>query len=631
MRLHENEESARLLDFDAATEHDFAVEDQWGSRSRRTTRLRLCVFMLFLASLVPLSLLSASFLLPDICLDMKPGTLLCSLVGPSAGAAQFTISSSTGDGKHVFDGYVSYSIELSSFPDFAGNNSHPNTFSGNLLENLGRYMGSKPYIRVGGNTQDYALYDASLPYALNGTYDLKRSADYPTTIFIGPSYFESYNTWKDVKFSHGLNLGLGGNSSSGWQSLKNTVPLVCRALGKGKLYAWQYGNEPDLYSTSAQGPVRPPSWDEATYVEQWLNGTRMIKTLIEEHCPELLDSYGYLAPAFGGVGNHLKAPKAWAAGINSDKNIKLFSTHNYISGATSPGVTLQDTLLNHAVTKRSVEAHLAEYTTLHAQDPSAPPLIFGECNSLYNQGRPGLSNTFGATLWAADFLLYSAAAGVKRVHLHMGTDYRYASWQPVATRQTTIGTKAPYYGNIAAAAFLGNPARSPVVVEEIPLPGRGNHEAAYAAFTRDGTTLARLIVLNMHGHNTTVGGAGLVPLPSTPARGAVNYTFAIAGTEPPGRGMVVSIQRLWANGSDAITGITWDGWSYNYELDEGRPVRLSNVTVGETTVIDADGGVTVTVPHSSAVVLDFLARKDGERVQTRRGVKTRGGSFRFGW
>ncbi|KAK0731528.1 glycoside hydrolase superfamily [Lasiosphaeris hirsuta] len=540
---------------------------------------------------------------------MKPTTLLCSLVGPSAGAGQFTVSSSTSDGKEVFDGYVSYSIELSSFPDFAGNNSHPNTFSDNLLENLGHYMGSKPYIRVGGNTQDYALYDASLPYALNGTYDLRRSGDYPTTIFIGPSYFESYNAWKHVKFSHGLNLGLGGNSSRGWRSLQDTVPLVCKALGKGKLYAWQYGNEPDLYSTSAQGPVRPSSWDEATYVEQWLNGTRMVKTLIEEHCPELLNGYGYLAPAFGGVNNRLKAPKAWAAGINSDKNIELFSTHNYISGAASPGVTLQDTLLNHAVTKRSVDAHIAEYTTLRTQDPSETPLIFGECNSLYNQGRPGLSNTFGAALWAVDFLLYSASAGFKRVHLHMGTDYRYASWQPIATNRTTIGTKAPYYGNIAAAAFLGNLAKQPSTVVEISLPGRGNYESAYAAYTRAGTTLARLIVLNMHGHNTTVDGAGLVPLPETPARGAVNYTFTIAavagmssaGAKLPIPGTVVGIQRLWANGSDAITGITWDGWSYNHELDEGRPVRLKNVTVWETAVIDADGGVTITVPHSSAI------------------------------
>lgn len=54
------------------------------------------------------------------------------------------------------EAFVSFSIEFSSFPDFAGNASHPNTFSNNLLNNLGNLTGTKPYIRVGGNTQDYA-------------------------------------------------------------------------------------------------------------------------------------------------------------------------------------------------------------------------------------------------------------------------------------------------------------------------------------------------------------------------------------------------------------------------------------------------------------------------------------------
>ena len=76
------------------------------------------------------------------------------------------------------------------------------------------------------------------------------------------------------------------------------------------------------------------------------------------------------------------------------------------------------------MTKASVDAHIVEYDKVKAIDPAAPPLIFGETNSLYNQGRPGLSNTFGAALWGVDFNLYSASVGFKRVHMHMGTDYR---------------------------------------------------------------------------------------------------------------------------------------------------------------------------------------------------------------
>jgi hypothetical protein len=168
-----------------------------------------------------------------------------------------------------------------------------------------------------------------LKTAINGTFNLQRSADYPTTIFIGPSYFESYSTWPNTRFSHGFNLGLGGNNSVGWETLLDTVPLACKALSNGKLLMWEYGNEPDLYSTSAQGPVRPPSWNESQYVSQWLNGTRAIKAQLTKYCPDMVsnESYGYLAPSFAGTNNHLKPLLTWQDGLDQDQDIKLISSH----------------------------------------------------------------------------------------------------------------------------------------------------------------------------------------------------------------------------------------------------------------------------------------------------------------
>lgn len=72
-------------------------------------------------------------------------------------ASIISVKSAAPSGAGVpLEAFVSFSIEFSSFPDFAGNTSHPNTFSNNLLNNIGNYTGTKPYIRVGGNTQDYA-------------------------------------------------------------------------------------------------------------------------------------------------------------------------------------------------------------------------------------------------------------------------------------------------------------------------------------------------------------------------------------------------------------------------------------------------------------------------------------------
>ncbi|XWW99273.1 hypothetical protein V2A60_007282 [Cordyceps javanica] len=377
------------------------------------------------------------------------------------------------------DGFVSYSIEFASFPEFAGNMSSPNRFSYNLLKNLGDVMGTNPYIRVGGNTQDYALFNSSQPEALIGIVDPNRSPDYPTSITIGPAYFESYNTWPGFKYSHGLNLGLGGNRSAGWQTLVETVPLVCKTLANGKLYIWEYGNEPDLYGVSAQGSVRPPSWDEASFVWQWLNGTKEIRSQVKKNCPSLAEPR-YMAPSFAALSSPLKEPKTWQSGLNTNQDIELYSTHNYISGATSPGVTLQGTLMNFGVTQASVNNHVQAYNSIFkARDKaSAPPLIFGETNSLYNQGRPGLSNTFGAALWGVNFNLFSASVGFKRVHMHQGVNYRYQAWQPVDTDKATKGTKAPYYGSMAVAAMLRNSASQPVSVSNIAL-GNDQHEAAY--------------------------------------------------------------------------------------------------------------------------------------------------------
>ncbi|KAH8816373.1 glycoside hydrolase family 79 protein [Xylogone sp. PMI_703] len=503
--------------------------------------------------------------------------------GTAIPAASVSVSGNppTGASAPIPEAFVSYSLEFAFFPDFAGNRSSPNKFSDNLLNNLGKLQGTKPYIRVGGNTQDYAIFNESPT----------RSPDYPTTLYIGPSYFESYGTWPNTKFVHGFNLGQAGNNSVGWESLIKTVPYACKALEGGKLLWWEYGNEPDLYSTSAQGPVRPPSWNESTYVAQWLEGTRAIKAGIAKACPKLLskNSYGYMAPSFAGTNNHLKPLTTWQDGIDADKDIKQISSHNYMGGATQPGVTLQGTLMNHTMVINSAtnQANLGK-----ALSYTGIPFVLGEHNSLYNQGKPGLSNSFGAALWGVDFNLYIASLGIRRSHMHQGTDYRYASWQPVETDKTAKGTKAPYYGNIAVAAMLGDVTKKKVQIANIPLST--SYDAAYAAY--DNGRLARIMVINLRQYNYTVNGTSDIPNPVK--RPSQKYSFQLPKTVFG----EATIQTLHANGSDAITGITWDGLSYNYELDNGKPVRLRNVTTGEKVLVWG-GKVTLDVQDSSAAIL----------------------------
>lgn len=255
--------------------------------------------------------------------------------GGRHGSPVISIRSSPPSGAGVpLEGFVSYSIEFSSFIDFAGNTSDPNVFSDNLLNNIGRISGTKPYIRVGGNTQDYAIFNKSQTEPFIGIYNTEISPDYPTTITIGPGFFDSYHTWPGTRYVHGFNLGR--NSSTARQGLIDSAPYACKALENGRLLHWELGNEPDLYKSSAQGPVRPPTWNEQDYVDEWLKYSREIRAAVKLACPELATgaAYKYYAPSFAGAGtNSLDPIVTWRDGLDTDKDIAIISTHKYVESS----------------------------------------------------------------------------------------------------------------------------------------------------------------------------------------------------------------------------------------------------------------------------------------------------------
>jgi len=175
--------------------------------------------------------------------------------------------------------------------------------------------------------RDYYLYDPNLEVALVGQVNPARSPGYPTTISIGKSYFESYSTWPNTEYIHGFDLGKKGTASH--ETLLATVPLVCKALENGKYAYWELGNEPDLYKTSSQGPVRPLTYTEKDYVNEWLNENRAIKKALSKACPDLVtpEKYGYYTPSFTGTSNSLNPTTTWKSGLDADKDIKVISSH----------------------------------------------------------------------------------------------------------------------------------------------------------------------------------------------------------------------------------------------------------------------------------------------------------------
>ena len=125
------------------------------------------------------------------------------------------------------------------------------------------------------------------------------------------------------------------------------------------------------------------------------------------------------------------------------------------------------------------------------------------------------------------------------------------------------------------------------------LEASSQNTSFYTAHIDD--VLSRILIVDLHTYNTT----------------ANNYTTGFPRPMVEHELMLPSgckggqVQRLMANGSDAVTGITWDAKSYAYELDNGKGVRLSNVTCGEQVKVDRRGGLKVQVPWSSAAIVDL--------------------------
>ncbi|KAK3070119.1 hypothetical protein LTR53_011019 [Teratosphaeriaceae sp. CCFEE 6253] len=531
------------------------------------------------------------------------GFVQAAVAAPSYTAKERVVVSAhvPGGAKRPLEHFLSYSIEFSSFADFAGNLSAPNEYSNNLLASIARYAGSKPLVRVGGNTQDLTTFNATQSEATL-QYFTAANPDYPTNQTIGPAFFESYQTWPGVRFSHGFNLA--ADSAEAHAALLDSVPFACRAL-RGKLNGWELGNEPDFYAAPVSAhPPRGPDYGPEEYVAEWLHWSRAIRGRMQETCPDLASnaSFKFLAPSLAGAAglSTFEAAPVFAAGLNEDHDIGYISAHKYIAARGDPGITQQGTLMNHTNSLRAVNELLSTSASIQAIPdrnlvPNVP-FILGEGNSLARQGIGGVSNSFGAALWGFDYGLALVSRGIGRWHMHQGTNYRYQAWQPIETRNTTKGTKAPFYGNIAISAFLGDlsAAASRPQIVDLALPN--SYESAYASYVHG--KLAKLAVINMREYNATASNVGFVDVYPRPIE---TYDFQL----PRGYGGGARLQRLMANGSDAISGVTFDGFSYAAELDNGKPVRLGNVTIGERLRVGRHGWVTVKLPRSSAVILNF--------------------------
>lgn len=459
----------------------------------------------------------------------------------------------------LLESFISYSVEVAHFPGWIGTPSAPNVFTKNMLANIQNSQGSLPYIRIGGSSQDHTNYDASQTTAV-----VTNDASAPFQYTIGPAYLESYKT-SGTKISQGLNFNslLGDNAEATEKSLEAWAKAACGPLAP-HLNVLELGNEPDSYIGAK------------AYAEKWKAATKYIIDV----CPAFNNS-GFMGPSTANPTSDFTL-EVFQENLNSANEIKQISIHSYMSSKKDSATnTLQNTLMNHQKIDDLISTYLYQYNLYKKYAPDAP-IIIGEGNSISMGGQQGLSNTFGAALWAFDYLLLAAGRGIRRVNFHQGVGVFYTAWKSSGDTSNPPITLPVYYGHLAAAAMIGSETGGRQI---LPLPRNSQYEAAYAAYV-DGK-LRRIAAVNLVQYNGTAS-------KSTP-----EFTFKVGKDEE------WTVMRLQGSGnanSEAIGTTMFNGVKCEYSA-KTPGVCIQQPNTSTETIKAVSGSLTVKIPDSEAVVM----------------------------
>ncbi|KAG5920231.1 hypothetical protein E4U42_006262 [Claviceps africana] len=384
--------------------------------------------------------------------------------------------------------FVSLSVESSNFHDWAGTKVFKNDLTKHLVKHLSDAQFAPIAIRVGGKSADLTTFNKH-----RHTSEVRPCGEDhtdATSLCVGRRFFQGYGAMRrrHTVLSHNFNLATY-NSSGRW-TLNNTGSIVmCRYL-HDETQVVELGNEPDLYSTEHR---RLPTYSIANYVEEWRKTRHQLDDFVKEACPEVSAKsfVKYMYPSISSMNSQWDVAEMLKALNKEDAHrIDQVSVHHTMGRALQTSVTLEGLLMNHTAVKESVQQHV-EYSK-HILANFSAPYVLGQIDVLTGGGAEGMTDTFGAALWAMDFSLAAAASGaIKRLYFHQDFDAASAAWRAVRP----ICTKAMFYGLFAAGTFLANSSRLAVTEFDVEPTGPSSTVAGYRAY-QDGV-LARVAILNL--------------------------------------------------------------------------------------------------------------------------------------
>ena len=352
-------------------------------------------------------------------------------------------------GPRVPDNFIGLSYETNQLTE-------PSFFSPEntgLIEQF-RTLAPNGVLRIGGNTSDIGWFkptpDSQRPeIRVRPTGGGEPTSDlaYPITpeAIHNLRGFLRATGWTCI---YGINLGTNTPARAAEEAA-----FVAQTLGfaheHGKLEYFQLGNEPDLFKSHLR---EPKTWSADLYMDEWLAEANAIRTRVPSARFGLPDTAGN-PEWYATVVTRLLA-------LANPPDVAALTHHYYIGGPPSnPQMTI-DYILSPsprvgqlAIDIRAAAARLsAGAASLSGEAHRAVPYRMTGGNTCYRGGKPGVSDVFAASLWAADYFLDLASLGYAGVNLHGGTG------QFVANSLNINGTytlEPVAYGMLFAGHFAG--------------------------------------------------------------------------------------------------------------------------------------------------------------------------------
>jgi hypothetical protein len=385
----------------------------------------------------------------------------------------------------------------------SGQLTYPDFFSAENLAliELFRTLSPAGVLRLGGNLSEFTAWsetEPATPPEAGGVVGPDPGHRDTRTFTITPQSIRNLHGflkatgWRCI---YGLNLG-GGTLE---QALAEGS-FVAKTLGNQLIYV-QFGNEPDLFRHHDQGDKR---WTCDEYLLKW----KSFRAAFHQKLPHV---------AVGGPDT--ASDPIWVKQFLQEvpQEVVMATSHYYPEGPpTDPTMTID--LLLHPGARFETSCR----EEIESAKAARLPFRMTEGNSCYNAGKKGVSDTFAAALWAADYCLQMASLGSVGVNLHGGANGYYS---PIVGSIASGFTVRPeYYGLMLAQQFAGR------TLHETTLEAHGTNITAYASAGNGKTGLIAIINKDTRDAEVTVAASPAAFKRASVARLAASAIDATDGT-----------------------------------------------------------------------------------------------------